>query len=62
MHLYQSHNVFLMKNNDLTLNVAPLRTMRTITSSIYNSHITHMHPLNQNSGMVVSTPFLFMDL
>ena len=62
MHSKQPLNVFLMKNNDLTLKVVPLYTIRTTISSIYSSHMTYMHPLNQNSGMVVSTLFLFMDL
>ena len=62
IHSNQPLNVFLMKNNDLTLKVALLYIMRTITSSIYSSHMTHMHLLNQNSGMVVSILFFFMDL
>ena len=62
MYPNQSPNVFLMKNNDLTLNMALLYTMRTITSSIYSSYTIYIYPLNQNSEMVVSTLFLFMDL
>jgi len=62
MHPNQTPNVFLMKNNNLTLNVALLHTMRMKTSSTYSFHTTPMCPLNQNYGMEVSTLFCFTDL
>ena len=62
MHPNWTPNMFLIKNNDLTLKVAPLHIMRMTISSIYSFYMTHTYPLNQNSGMVVSTLFLFIDL
>ena len=61
MHLNQSLNVFLMKNHALTPPATQLCIMRMIMSLTFSSHMTLRHPPNQNSEMVVSTPFQFMD-